>query len=312
MNVLKYSIMVLIGAISYGTLSSIIKIGYQHGFSGENLVGSQYVVGWLIVFFIFLASRNYHISFVHGALLVITGVLSATIGMTYAISVSELPASVAVVFLFQSIWMGTVIECVLSRRWPGKNRLIAIGILLLGTMLAGGIFGQSLSSLSLKGVMFGCIAAFVFAIYMYCNSRFATKTVATTRLFYISTGAMLTAMLTAKPSPLIREIATSDLVYFGILLGILGVVIPSLLFAIAMPKVGVGLAAILTAAELPSAMITAIILLGEHVTTIQWLGIILIVIGMILPELQNQLSKRKLPFQMKYKKDEENSPIGEP
>ncbi|RID81779.1 EamA family transporter [Peribacillus asahii] len=293
MQLLKYSIMMLIGAICYGTLSSLIKIGYSNGFNPGELVGSQYVIGWVIIAIVFLFSGSYRVSWKHTGLLLLTGMLAALVGKTYAVSVQELPASIAVVFLFQCIWMGTVIECLLARKWPGKNRMIAIGLVFVGTLLTGAIFGQPFSALSIKGVLFGLLSALIFSIYMFCNARFATKVKTTSRLFYIGTGGMLAAAVTANPVQLVTRIITTDLWQIGILLGLLGVAIPFFLFAIALPKVGVGLGAILSAAELPSAMVTAVLLLGEYVSPQQWFGISLIVVGMLLPDIQHYIKKSR-------------------
>jgi drug/metabolite transporter (DMT)-like permease len=48
--------------------------------------------------------------------------------------------------------------------------------------------------------------------------------------------------------------------------------------------VGVGLGTILCAAELPSAMVVSVIFLNEQVTSLQWFGMCLIIVGIALPE----------------------------
>lgn len=57
-----------------------------------------------------------------------------------------------------------------------------------------------------------------------------------------------------------------------------------LFFAVSLPKVGVGLGTILCAAELPSAMVVSVIFLNEQVTSLQWFGMCLIIVGIALPE----------------------------
>jgi hypothetical protein len=42
MNRLKYSLLVLIGACSYGILSTIMKFAYAEGFHINEVIGSQY------------------------------------------------------------------------------------------------------------------------------------------------------------------------------------------------------------------------------------------------------------------------------
>ena len=59
----------------------------------------------------------------------------------------------------------------------------------------------------------------------------------------------------------------------------------SFLFTIAVPKVGLGMSSILSAVELPIAVMVSVILLSETVTTLQIAGIVIIVIGISLPTL---------------------------
>ncbi|OAB46847.1 EamA family transporter [Paenibacillus antarcticus] len=290
MNVLKYSIFAILGAISYGTLSTMVKLGFKDGFSSGELIGSQYLVGWVIIAAIYLFSFNYKISLKNAGQLLFTGLMTALVGITYAVSVSELPASIAVVFLFQFTWIGVVIESIMTRTWPSKSKLVAILLLVIGTLMAGAIFNQSLSSLSLKGVLFGLLAALFFALYMVLSSKVATHEAAPKRLFFISTGAFLTISLTTNPVHLVTQLTETNLWRYGLLLGVLGVVVPFFLFAISMPKIGAGLGTILCAAELPSAMVVSVIFLGELVTPLQWSGMFLIVLGIMAPEILKRMS----------------------
>ena len=57
------------------------------------------------------------------------------------------------------------------------------------------------------------------------------------------------------------------------------------LFSIGVPKVGTGLGTILGAAELPTAIIASITLVHEVVTFMQWIGIIVILLGIFTPQL---------------------------
>ena len=69
---------------------------------------------------------------------------------------------------------------------------------------------------------------------------------------------------------------------YAFFLGLFGVVVPVICFSIGVPKVGTGLGTILGAAELPTAIIASITLVHEVVTVMQWIGIIVILLG-ILP-----------------------------
>ena len=72
---------------------------------------------------------------------------------------------------------------------------------------------------------------------------------------------------------------------YAFFLGLFGVVVPVICFSIGVPKVGTGLGTILGAAELPTAIIASITLVHEVVTFMQWIGIIVILLGIFTPQL---------------------------
>ena len=83
-------------------------------------------------------------------------------GIFYAISVEELPASIAVVLLFQFTWMGVIIEAIANRTFPSRDKIISILILFAGTLFAGGVFEGLGQSFSTKGIIFGLLALSLF------------------------------------------------------------------------------------------------------------------------------------------------------
>lgn len=62
MQKFKYSLIVLAGGICYGLLSTVIKIGINNGFSIEELIGGQYIFGWLGLFLLVLVFSPYRAS----------------------------------------------------------------------------------------------------------------------------------------------------------------------------------------------------------------------------------------------------------
>lgn len=80
---------------------------------------------------------------------------------------------------------------------------------------------------------------------------------------------------------------------FGLILGFFGTILPIFLLATAVPKVGGGLASILSAMELPVAVIASVIVLHEPITQLQIIGIILILTGIALPTVISQRQSMK-------------------
>ena len=205
-------------------------------------------------------------------------------GIFYAISVEELPASIAVVLLFQFTWIGVIIEAIANRTFPSRDKIISILILFAGTLFAGGVFEGLGQSFSTKGIIFGLLAAVSFhsmfckrarrygcsALYEklpYDNKRYSYRMpILSANLFNRRCFASRSMEICFLPR-IIRRCCTCHL------------------FSIGVPKVGTGLGTILGAAELPTAIIASITLVHEVVTFMQWIGIIFILVGIFTPQL---------------------------
>ncbi|WP_231597447.1 EamA family transporter [Bacillus sp. SA1-12] len=84
----------------------------------------------------------------------------------------------------------------------------------------------------------------------------------------------------------------SGLWVFGSLLGFFGVLLPVLLFFYRNPKIGPGIATILGAAELPTAVIASSTILHEKVSASQLACVLMILIGVATPHLAQWNGKR--------------------
>jgi drug/metabolite transporter (DMT)-like permease len=101
----------------------------------------------------------------------------------------------------------------------------------------------------------------------------------------MASGAALVTLCIFPPRFLVSGALGAGLWKWASILGFLGLVVPTFCFARGMPRVGAGLGAILGAAELPMATMMAAVVLGEHVSALRWLGVALVLAGIVLPEL---------------------------
>src|SRR5690625_3894240 len=82
--------------------------------------------------------------------------------------------------------------------------------------------------------------------------------------------------------PFLVDNFNPDVLYtWGIFFGVFGALLPPLLLNYGMPKVNLGVGAIITSMELPVAVALAYFLLNEEVNIYQILGIILILIAVV-------------------------------
>ena len=118
----------------------------------------------------------------------------------------------------------------------------------------------------------------------------------TTRLLFTSFFAAIVILFFQSPEIVFSgQLFTSSLLIYGLVLGLFGIIIPIYLFSIAVPKVGTAMTSILSAMELPVAMTASVVLVGEHITFIQIIGILIILVGMTLPTLAQRRLKTSQP-----------------
>lgn len=281
-----YPLMVIIGASCYGTLSTIIKLSILDGFTAAEAVTSQYFIGFILAVIIFVIVRRRVPKFGGGITLLLAGLFTALTGIVYAKSIVYMPASLAVVMLFQFTWVGMLIDCIANRRLPRKIEVISLLFLLGGTIFAAGVIGADISGIPWQGWTWGMAAAISFALFLFINQRQVKGMDTETRLLFTSFFAFIIIFIFQAPEIIWNgTLFEGGLWKYGLVLGSLGIVIPIYLFSIGIPKVGTAAAAILSAVELPVAVLISIILLSETVTLIQFIGIFIILVGVAIPSI---------------------------
>ncbi|MEK5330447.1 MULTISPECIES: DMT family transporter [unclassified Lysinibacillus] len=291
---LIYPLLIVIASSSYGILSTIVKVAMQHGFTTSEAVSSQYIIGFMLVATIFIITQRQLPKLSKNGLLILisAGIFTGITGIVYGESLKYLPASLAVVMLFQFTWIGLLLDCIFHKRLPSRPEVISIIVLFAGTILAAGVLNVDLSGIAIQGWLFGFAAAFTFACFIQFNSRPVEGITTTSRVLIVSFVALIMISIFLNPEIAWNgKLFTEGLWKFGLALGLFGIILPIYLFSIAVPKVGGALASILSAIELPVAVTVSVIVLHESLTLLQVVGIILVILGMLLP---NMLANRKI------------------
>ncbi|VDG98403.1 threonine and homoserine efflux system [Lysinibacillus sphaericus] len=291
-----YPILVIVAASSYGILSSIVKLAIKDGYSASQAVTSQFFIGFLIALLLYVIIQHKRPRFGGGWTLILAGFFTALTGIVYGKTVEYMPASLAVVMLFQFTWIGMLFDCIASRRLPKRVEVISLVFLFTGTIFAAGILNVDLSGIPWQGWAFGMASATSFASFVMANQKAIEGMDTTTRLLFTSFFAVIVILFFQSPEIVwTGQLFTSSLLLYGLVLGLFGIIIPIYLFSIAVPKVGTAMTSILSAMELPVAMTASVVLVGEHITFIQIIGILIILFGMTLPSLAQRRLKRLPP-----------------
>ncbi len=274
----RYIFMVFAGACSFGILSTFVKLAYREGYSAAGISFSQAFTGFLVLFMLqFLFSREKGFK---GALpVLLTG---GTIGLTtffYYVSVVYIPASLAIVLLMQCTWMGILLDWLLFKKRPGRVQGFVTLLILAGTVLAGG--GISLS-VSLKGVIYALLSAFCYAGFIVANSRTGQQMETLKKSTIIMMGSALSIFIVNAYQLTVVEHFDWGILKWALFLSLFGTIIPPVLFAKGIPKIGAGVSAIVMTAELPVAVICSHIVLQEPVGWVQWIGVVIMLLAIVL------------------------------
>lgn len=298
MKMYLYPLLVIIGASSYGIVSTIIKLAMGSGFTASEAVTSQFFIGFVIAVLIFLITNRQKLSFAGVKILIFAGIFTGLTNILYGQSLNYLPASLAVVLLFQFTWIGMLISSITKRQLPTRMEMLSLIILIGGTIPAAGLIDADLSNIPFQGWLWGIGAALCYSLFLYFNGKANAKMNTSNRLVIVSFFAFLMSAVFQSPEIIWNgTLLAEGLWIYGIALGLFGMIIPVFLFSIAIPKVGLGKSSILSAIELPIAVMVSVILLSETVSVLQVAGIVIIIIGMTLPTLFSEnisLTRRKI------------------
>jgi drug/metabolite transporter (DMT)-like permease len=278
-----WSILVFLGACSYGVLSTIVKFAYDAGFTVDEVVGSQLLLGTFLSWVPVLFFRGKPAGKRDWLPLLAVGACTGLTGIFYYAALQYVSASFAIVLLFQFTWIGMLLEAAWIRKWPDRNKIAALVLLLIGTWLASGVMERQ-QTFSLWGSVLGLLAAFSYALFIMLSGRVALHVNSWSRNAVTMTGGLITTYLVFPPRFLLNGALLDGLWGYGAMLAIF-VVISILFFTIGTPHIGATLAIILGSAELPTAVFMSRFVLGETVSLLQWIGVAVILLGIAWPEL---------------------------
>jgi len=323
-NIVKGVLFVGFGASIYGMLATFVKMSYKDGFTTSEVTTAQFALGLaglLILNFIQTTTSIKKLSSPSRKevrMLLMAGTSLGCTSLFYYISVQYIAVSIAIVLLMQSVWFSVVLESLLTIKFPNAKKIIATVIVLLGTVLATNLINIEVK-LDWHGIFWGLLAAASFTMTMFTSNTLATHLpVLRKSMIMLAGGSVIVALFLffAQIGPLhfeslksfylnftqntvhIRPFDYSIFWTYGFILALFGTIIPPILFNLGFPNTGLGLGSIISSLELPVSVTMAFVLLNEKVILVQWIGIVLILMAIVLMNLPSK--KEKLTVQEHY------------
>ena len=285
-NVLKGVFLVALGATTYGMLATFVKMAYTEGYTTAEVTTSQFVLGIIGILLINTFQKLKHKDNVVKATpknifsLMLAGTSLGMTSLFYYLAVKYIPVSIGIVLLMQTVWIGVLLEMILEKKLPSKQKVFSVFIVLIGTVLATNILHNEIE-LDWRGLVWGMLAAASFTTTMFTANRVATEISSAQRSLYMLFGGAIIVFSFA----LVTQVTPFNLAIFakwGIILALFGTIIPPMLMNLGFPLTGIGLGSIVSALELPVSVTMAYVLLNEEVILSQWIGIILIILAIVI------------------------------
>jgi drug/metabolite transporter (DMT)-like permease len=302
-SALKGVFLVGLGATSYGMLATFVKLAYaEKGVTGlpftpAEVISAQFIIGILAILLINAFQKSKKGNEVQKASvtnikqLMLAGTSTGLTSIFYYLAVKYIPVSIGIVLLMQTVWMGVVLEMILEKKLPSKTKVIAVIIVLIGTLLATNIL-QNDVAIDWRGIVLGLLAAASFTTTMFTANRVAIGISSAQRSLYMLLGGAVIVFffaLATQHTPFNYDIFFK----WGIILALFGTVIPPMLMNVGFPLTGIGLGSIVSALELPVSVMMAFFILNEKVITLQWIGIILIILAIIIMNTNFSFLRKK-------------------
>lgn len=296
-KVLKGSLLVGLGAASYGLLATFVKIAYQENYTLAEVTFAQFAIGITVVGILALLSLvtknkdSVQVKRKAASIpkLILTGISLGTTSTFYYLAIQHIPVSIGIVLLMQTVWMGVVLEMIILRKIPSAKTTMAVILILFGTVLATNMLVES-ASINWIGIGWGLLAALSYTFFVFTTNRIATEMKPIQKTFWMLVGGFAFVIIFSFSSLMVKF----DLTIFmkwGLVLALFGTILPPILFSFGMPLTGLGLGTILSSIEIPVSVLMAFFLLHEVVTGLQWFGIFIIILTVVLLNLPKKKQK---------------------
>lgn len=273
--------MVVVSAISFGTLSIFAKLAYRAGLGTEQLLAFRFVlaaVGMLLIAFAvgqnpLRLSRRQATS-----LLAVGAVLYTAQALTYFIALRTLPASlcVLIVYIYPSL--------VVAAGWLFLRRRVSpwhVGALIASFAGVVLLVGGAQFQLGI-GLVFAFAAPLMYTTFILISERVMADVppVAASAVMMAGTGVVLSAV--ALLGGQLELPATPDGWAISAGIAVIPTMIAISLFLAGLPRIGAARASLISTLELLVTVSLAVVLLGDRFTVLEAIGGVLVLGAVIV------------------------------
>lgn len=267
---------IITAAVMWGFVGILAKM--IHGMSAQGIIFYRVAFASIIFFVVLLISGNTKIvRFGDKKIyLVLFGIFQAMTMLMYFVSILKGSVSVAVLLLYTAPAYVTVLSPLLLKESSTKKGIVALFLSLAGIVFI--VNPQRLDFSQSIGIMAGIFSGIAYALQIITSKHLSSTYSGYTQAFW----SFIIATLIFLPVGLAPADVVFNNMIFLILLAIFPTILSVSLYFNGLKKVKAQSASILGLIEPVSAVILAILILGEKISTLEIIGGVLILAGAAL------------------------------
>jgi drug/metabolite transporter (DMT)-like permease len=287
--------MVLLSSIFIACVPSFSKLAYEAGASVPFVLACRFLVTVLLLAAMLVVGRHrFTASSRVFRLCLIGGVATAAMsfGILTAITLIDLSLVILILYLHPILiaWIGHLRGTYVLNRF----RLVCCCLILIGLALA---LSVSFSRLDTAGLAFAFLGACGAAGLVVANGDAVGEGGTLIVNFYSSLTALI---LVSIAGPMIEPMILpgTGIGWLGLLGTGTAFCFGLALFLAAIPRIGMVRATLIAVVEPVFAILLAMVLFGEHLTFLQWTGVAIVVLGLLLLETPKKNVNRLLAMSL--------------
>lgn len=292
---LKAAIAAAVGSVCVGFVPFFAVGLQQAGMDTVSLLLWRYIIALAILIPLALMCHRLADEWQRGGRwLVLNSLIAGTFQVyCYFKAIETLPTSVVITIFYCYPILTLVLDRVLFGMQISVVTMVAVGKIVTGVVLTS-LPGLAGATLDPRGLTFAAMSAIVYAVYIAAAYPFTRKVAPiASAVFIYSSFAIafgIATLFTGFAMPSHPELWL-NLLFIGTLGGALQI----LSFAYALPRLASSGYAMIVCLEVVTVVLAGVLLLGESLIPIQWLGIFLVLGGIVVTRARRRVIPATLP-----------------
>lgn len=292
------AIMVFAGAVFFSGKAVLVKIGYSYGASVMSLLNLRML--FALPFFIIMAymsekNTSERVSSKDWLSVIFLGVIGYYLASYFDFEgLRYISAGMERIILFTYPTMVVVLSAIFFNLKIQKKQLIALLITYIGIIIAFYGEGEVIGKKTMSGAMLIFASAFTYAMYLVGSGQLIPKIGARRFTAYGMIVSTFAVLIHSSFTNNIQLVTDPKILILGFCMAVFCTVIPSVLLAEGIKRIGSSPASIVASVGPVSTIILAAMFLGESITLIQVLGTVLVISGVLLVSKKEEKKLTKI------------------